>query len=140
MTEFVATAVLGVAILALGDDSNAPPGAGMHALIVGLVVTVLTMAFGYTDGCGLNPARDLGPRMAAAAVGYGTGVFEGNDAWWVWGVWGGDIGGAMFGDLLYGLAVFVGGESPVNFPRRRFWRGARRKVGRWAIRELEEAR
>lgn len=26
LTEFVATAVLGIAILALGDDSNAPPG------------------------------------------------------------------------------------------------------------------
>ncbi|RDW77046.1 aquaglyceroporin-like protein [Coleophoma cylindrospora] len=117
--EFVATAILACAILALGDDSNAPPGAGMHALIVGLVVTVLTMAFGYNTGACLNPARDFGPRAAAAAVGYGGQVFTARHAWWVYGAWGGTISGALLGGLLYDLAIFVGGESPVNYPRRK---------------------
>lgn len=115
--EFVATAILACAILALGDDSNAPPGAGMHALIVGLVVTVLTMAFGYNTGACLNPARDFGPRVAAAVVGYGGEVFTTRHAWWVYGAWGATISGALVGGLLYDLAIFVGGESPVNYPR-----------------------
>jgi glycerol uptake facilitator-like aquaporin len=34
--EFVATGVLSCSILALGDDSNAPPGAGMAAFVIGL--------------------------------------------------------------------------------------------------------
>lgn len=112
----------------------------MHALIVGLIVTVLIMAFGYTDGCGLNPARDLGPRLAAAAVGYGKGVFEADDAWWIWGVWGGEIGGALLGGFIYDAAVFVGGESPLNFPRRRWRRRLKRKIGACAARKLEEGR
>ncbi|KAF8855238.1 aquaporin-like protein, partial [Acephala macrosclerotiorum] len=62
--ELLATAILSCPILALGDDSNAPPGAGMHAFIVGLLVTALTMAFGFNTGACLNPARDFGPRLA----------------------------------------------------------------------------
>ncbi|KAK6603323.1 MIP family channel protein [Botrytis cinerea] len=117
--EFVATAILACTILALGDDSNAPPGAGMHALIVGLVVTVLTMAFGYTTGACLNPARDFGPRLATAAVGYGSEVFTVSNAWWIYGAWGATITGALIGGLFYDVAIFVGGESPVNYPRKR---------------------
>ncbi|KAF7885531.1 uncharacterized protein EAF02_004040 [Botrytis sinoallii] len=117
--EFVATAILACTVLALGDDSNAPPGAGMHALIVGLVVTVLTMAFGYTTGACLNPARDFGPRLATAAVGYGREVFTVSNAWWIYGAWGATITGALIGGLFYDVAIFVGGESPVNYPRKR---------------------
>lgn len=125
--EFVATAILSCAILALGDDSNAPPGAGMHALIVGLVVTVLTMAFGYNTGACLNPARDLGPRLATAVVGYGGRVFTVRNAWWIYGAWGATISGGLMGGALYDVAIFVGGESPVNYPR-----GKRRKMKREA--------
>ncbi|ESZ90273.1 hypothetical protein SBOR_9342 [Sclerotinia borealis F-4128] len=117
--EFVATGILACAVLALGDDSNAPPGAGMHALIVGLLVTVLTMAFGYTTGACLNPARDFGPRLATAAVGYGREVFTVSNAWWIYGAWGATITGALIGGGLYDVAIFVGGESPVNYPRKR---------------------
>lgn len=45
--EFVGTTFLAITVMALGDDSNAPPGAGMNALIIGFVVTVHGMAFGY---------------------------------------------------------------------------------------------
>ncbi|KAF7877199.1 hypothetical protein EAF04_000884 [Stromatinia cepivora] len=117
--EFVATGILACTVLALGDDSNAPPGAGMHALIVGLVVTVLTMAFGYTTGACLNPARDFGPRLATAAVGYSSEVFTASNAWWIYGAWGATISGALIGGLFYDVAIFVGGESPVNYPRKK---------------------
>jgi aquaglyceroporin related protein len=62
--EFAGTAILSVAVLALGDDTNAPPGAGMNAFILGLIVTVCSMAFGYNTGAAMNPSRDLGPRLA----------------------------------------------------------------------------
>lgn len=39
MNEFIATMVLSTTVLALGDDQNAPPGAGMNAFIIGIVVT-----------------------------------------------------------------------------------------------------
>lgn len=144
--EFVATAILSCAVLALGDDSNAPPGAGMHAFIVGLVVVVLTMAFGYNTGACLNPARDFGPRLATAMVGYGSEVFTNSQHWWLWGPWASTIAGALFGGFTYDIAIFVGGESPINYPKRRRRRARMKMQKRWwqrlgdrrKVRELEE--
>ncbi|KAJ9631745.1 hypothetical protein H2203_000145 [Taxawa tesnikishii (nom. ined.)] len=119
-TEFLATAVLSGSILALGDDSNSPPGAGMHAFIIGLLVTTLLMSVGYnTTGC-FNPARDLGPRLAALAVGYPTSIFNVSSAWWIWGGWGATISGALVGAGVYDACVFKGGESPVNYSTRKW--------------------
>ncbi|KAL1297405.1 hypothetical protein AAFC00_004939, partial [Neodothiora populina] len=118
--EFVATAFLAVAVLAMGDDSNAPPGAGMSALVLGLVITVLCMAFGYNTGAAMNPSRDFGPRLALLAVGYGGHLFR--NGYWVYGPWVATILGALVGGGMYDIAIFVGGESPINYPRKRIWR------------------
>lgn len=48
--EFVATAILLCAIFAMGDDNNAPPGAGMHSFIIGLLIFVLSVCFGFNTG------------------------------------------------------------------------------------------
>lgn len=49
-TEFLATAILVGSIMALGDDANAPPGAGMQAFIIGILVSALFSALGYNTG------------------------------------------------------------------------------------------
>jgi len=49
-TEFVGSAILVGAIMALGDDGNAPPGAGMNAFIIGILISVLILALGYNTG------------------------------------------------------------------------------------------
>ncbi|KAL3426845.1 MIP family channel protein [Phlyctema vagabunda] len=128
--EFVGTAILAIAVLALGDDTNAPPGAGMSAFIIGLVIVVLSMAFGYNTGAALNPSRDLGPRLAVLALGYGGDVFR--NAYWVYGPWLATISGAILGGFLYDAAIFVGGESPVNYPRRRMKRAGTKWKRKWS--------
>ncbi|KAI1615408.1 aquaglyceroporin like protein [Exophiala viscosa] len=115
-TEFTATAIASGSVLALGDSDNSPPGAGMSAFIVGLLIIALQMAFSYNTGTALNPARDLGPRLITLAAGFGSEVFTMKGAWWVWGPWLGTITGALFGALCYDAFVFIGGESPVNYP------------------------
>jgi glycerol uptake facilitator-like aquaporin len=42
--EFVASAVLGIMVLAIADEGNSPATDGMSALILGLVVTMIGMA------------------------------------------------------------------------------------------------
>ena len=49
-TEFVGSAILFGAIVALGDDTNAPPGAGMQAFILGILISVVILALGYNTG------------------------------------------------------------------------------------------
>ncbi|KAI9735338.1 MAG: hypothetical protein M1818_006533 [Claussenomyces sp. TS43310] len=129
-TEFTGTAILAIAVLATGDDTNAPPGAGMNAFILGIIVAVLIWTFGYNTGAALNPARDLGPRFAVLALGYGGQVFR--NGWWVYGPWAGTILGAVFGGALYDTFIFVGGESPINYPRKRMKRAGRKWRHRWS--------
>lgn len=49
-TEFVADTILLCVIFAMGDDSNAPPGAGMHSFVIGLVIYVLCICLGFSTG------------------------------------------------------------------------------------------
>lgn len=49
-TEFIADAILVCVIFAMGDDSNAPPGAGMHSFVIGLVIYVLCICLGFNTG------------------------------------------------------------------------------------------
>ncbi|PYI01420.1 MIP transporter, partial [Aspergillus sclerotiicarbonarius CBS 121057] len=128
-TEFLGTMVLSTVILALGDDQNAPPGAGMNSLIVGLVVTCLTMTFAYQTGAALNPSRDFGPRLALLAVGYGSPLFT--NPYWFYGPWAGSVTGAFMGAFLYDFFIFTGGESPVNYPWERTQRAMRKSRTKW---------
>jgi aquaglyceroporin related protein len=110
--EFVGTAMLAATVLALGDDQNAPPGAGMNSLIIGFVISLETFAFSYQSGAALNPTRDLGPRLALLALGYGKQLFT--NPYWFYGPWVGTITGAFVGACMYDIAIFTGGESPIN--------------------------
>ncbi|KAL4884873.1 aquaporin-like protein [Aspergillus karnatakaensis] len=118
-TEFIGSAVLIGVIMALGDDTNAPPGAGMQAFIIGLLITVLVLALGYTTGGCFNPARDFGARLVCLMAGWGGDLFTEYHAWWIWGPWVADVTGGLFGGFLYDLIIFTGGESPINYPARR---------------------
>ncbi|CAI7625999.1 hypothetical protein N7527_002943 [Penicillium freii] len=118
-TEFLGSAILVGSILALGDDTNAPPGAGMQAFIIGIIITIIILALGYNTGGCFNCARDFGPRLVAVMAGWGGHLFREYHAWWIWGPWVADITGALFGALIYDMAIFTGGESPVNYPPRR---------------------
>lgn len=117
-TEFFATAIAAASVLALGDDTNAPPGAGMSALIIGLLITALCTAFSYNTGTCLNPARDLAPRIIVYAAGFGSEVFTQFNYWWIWGPWCGTISGALSGAFFYDALIFTGGESPLNYPNK----------------------
>lgn len=119
--EMLGSAVISCAILALGDSGNSPPGAGMHAFIIGLLITTTCMALGWTTrGC-FNPARDLGPRLAALAVGYPLHSFTDFRHFWIWGAWVAPMIGGLVGGVAYDACIFKGGESPINYSKT-LWR------------------
>ncbi|KAL6901445.1 aquaporin-like protein [Trichoderma evansii] len=127
--EFVGTMCLTVVVLALGDDQNAPPGAGMNSLIIGLVITCLTISFANQTGAALNPSRDFGPRLALLALGYGSELFT--NPYWFYGPFAGTLMGAFTGAFLYDFFIFTGGESPVNYPLDRTQRALRKSRMKW---------
>ncbi|KAI2604685.1 aquaporin-like protein [Hypoxylon sp. NC1633] len=114
--QVVGSAIMMLAVFALGDDQNNPPGAGMHALVLGLLLTTLKFTLGYNIGSALNPASDFGPRLVAWAVGYrGPEVFQ--TGWWFYGPWLATLVGSFIGCALYDGFIFVGSESPINYRR-----------------------
>ncbi|KAF4161999.1 hypothetical protein CNMCM6936_002720 [Aspergillus lentulus] len=112
-SEFISIATFVCIVFALGDDQNSPPGAGMNALIIGFVYTLIGLSLGYNTGPCMNPMRDMATRLVALMVGYGRQTFR--NWWWIGGCWGGDLAGAMTGAAVYNIFIFTGSESPVNY-------------------------
>lgn len=65
LSEIVATAVLILGLLFIGANRFAD---GLNPLVVGMLVVVIGLSLGGTTGFAINPARDLGPRIAHAVL------------------------------------------------------------------------
>ncbi|AEB77010.1 MIP/aquaporin family protein [Clostridium botulinum] len=101
ITEIIGTFVLVFTILGLSRVDQAP-GIGVYS--VGLVILVIGLALGGPTGYAINPARDLGPRIAHAILPIaGKG---GSDWGYSWIPVVGPIIGGLIGAFLF-KAVFV---------------------------------
>ena len=102
--QVVGTALLLGMILAVGDKFNAPPGANLAPLMVGLIVVAIGISFGGMYGYAINPARDLGPRLFAVVMGFkNNGLTDGTGAWLPPVV--GPLVGGLLGTLAYDLLI-----------------------------------
>ena len=104
LSEFLATAVLLIGVRALTDPKNAAPGGYVEPLALGGLVWVIGLALGGPTGYAINPARDLGPRIASAVLGWGSGVFE-SHGWYFWVPIVGPLAGGLAGAYLYEFAI-----------------------------------
>jgi glycerol uptake facilitator protein len=106
LSEIIATFVLVFVIGALFSKSVSPsgPAAGLGAYLVGSLVWGIGLSLGGTTGYAINPARDLGPRIAHAILPVaGKGSSD-------WGyapipVIGPLLGGTLAGLLLRALSI-----------------------------------
>jgi MIP family channel proteins len=80
--QVVGTALLVATIGAITDQRNTPTPAWLVPILVGGIVTVIGVAFGFNAGYAINPARDLGPRLFTAVGGWGGAVFSAANGWW----------------------------------------------------------
>ncbi len=102
--QVVGTALLVGVIFAISDPRNSPPPAGVAPLIVGLLVLLIGMTFGFNAGYAINPARDLAPRVFTSLFGWGGGVFQAGNSWW-WVPVTAPVFGAVLGGWLYDLLI-----------------------------------
>lgn len=109
MNEMFATMMLVVMLYAFIDAKNAfKPSLGMFALLVGAVVGYIIAVFSPATMAGINPARDLGPRIATWLLGWGDASFPGlpsgqGGPWYIWTIGpmlGGIVGGALWKFIL----------------------------------------
>src|SRR5690349_23134581 len=65
ISEIIGTAVLILGLLFIGANRFAE---GLNPVIVGLLIVSIGLSLGGTTGFAINPARDLGPRLAHAIL------------------------------------------------------------------------
>ncbi|MCP3031341.1 aquaporin family protein [Halobacillus sp. A1] len=105
VSEMVGTFVLLMGLLFIGANEFTD---GLNPLIVGALIIAIGMSLGGATGYAINPARDLGPRIAHALLPIpGKG---GSDWGYAWIPIVGPILGGIYGAVFYN-ALFLGNFS-----------------------------
>lgn len=100
VSEIIGTFVLLLGLLFIGSHTFSE---GLNPLVVGLLIVVIGMSLGGATGYAINPARDLGPRIAHALLPIPG---KGKSDWaYSWIPVMGPIIGGMYGSVFY-QAIF----------------------------------
>ena len=79
VSEIIGTAMLILALLFIGTNEFTQ---GLNPIVVGLLIVAIGVGLGGTTGFAINPARDLGPRIAHAVLPIsGKGSSDWSYAW-----------------------------------------------------------
>jgi len=113
--EFIGTFILVFVVFAISDKGNSALYPGLIPLAIFMTILGIGAAFGMQTGYAINPARDLGPRIMTAMVGYGSQVFTFRHHYWIWGPIIGSCCGGLVAGLLYDLFIYRGPESFINY-------------------------
>ncbi|HSI67612.1 MAG TPA: MIP/aquaporin family protein [Planococcus sp. (in: firmicutes)] len=96
VSEIIGTAVLVMGLLFIGANEFTE---GLNPLIVGALIVAIGMSLGGTTGYAINPARDLGPRIAHAFLPIpGKGP---SDWAYAWVPIAGPVFGGIYGAVFY---------------------------------------
>jgi glycerol uptake facilitator protein len=103
VTEIIGTAVLVLGVLAILTPKNLNPDygwtVGLGPALVGVIVWAIGLSLGGPTGYAINPARDLGPRLAHAILPIAG---KGNSDWgYAWIPVAGPIIGGVIAAFLY---------------------------------------
>ncbi|KAJ7669272.1 aquaporin-like protein [Mycena polygramma] len=109
-SEVLGTAVLVLAIVAMTDKKNTAPPPGLFPLVIFIVILGISSSLGMQTGFALNPARDFGPRLLSAAVGY-PGTFSFRSQYWLWTGWVAPCVGAQLAMAMYDIFLYKQDDS-----------------------------
>ena len=102
VAEIWMTGLLLFLIAAITDAAAGSVADAAAPALIGTSVAVLIGTFGGVTGCGMNPARDLGPRLVTLATGWGGAALT---SWWVYTL--GPLIGAPLGMYAYRQLLMV---------------------------------
>lgn len=125
--QVIGTAILMILILAVTDKGNSAPSANLAPLIIAFGVAASAMGWASNAGYAINPARDLGPRLASFITGYGGAFRDQYHNLYFWVPIAGPILGALIGGALYkyGLERFLPRSAEESAPEATWWCGVR---------------
>lgn len=103
--QIIGTAILVFLVFAITDARNSAPLANLTPFIVGLLVVGIGMAWGTNAGYAINPARDLGPRLASFLTGFDGAWRDQYGHLYFWVPIVGPLLGAVVGGALYKYCI-----------------------------------
>jgi glycerol uptake facilitator protein len=112
--QIIGTGMLVLLVLAIIDARNMAPGSNMAPFIIGLAVVGIGMTIGAAAGYAINPARDLGPRLAAWVSGWSSAFNDQRGDFYAWVPIIGPFLGGIVGAYVYDF--FIGGFLPEPEP------------------------
>ncbi|KAK7059643.1 aquaporin-like protein [Favolaschia claudopus] len=112
--ELLATAMLVLIIVALTDKKSTAPPPALFPLAIFIVMLGISSSLGMQTGFAMNPARDFGPRLLSAAVGYPGTVFSFRHQYWLWTGILAPIIGAQLAVALYDIFLYQEDDSIVS--------------------------
>jgi glycerol uptake facilitator protein len=112
--QIIGTAVLVMLVFAIIDARNTAPQSNLAPFIIGLVVVGIGMTLGADAGYAINPARDLGPRLAAWISGWADAFADQRGDFYAWVPIVGPLIGGPLGAIVYD--TLVGRFLPVEEP------------------------
>jgi glycerol uptake facilitator len=112
--QIIGTAILVFLVFAVTDARNSAPIGNLAPVVVGLVVVAIGMAWGTDAGYAINPARDLGPRIAEYLTGYAGAFRDQYGSLYFWVPILGPLVGALIGGAGYRFLIerFLPSDTP----------------------------
>ncbi|KAJ7033187.1 aquaporin-like protein [Mycena alexandri] len=134
-SEVLGTTILVLVIVATTDKKSSAPPPGLFPLVIFLVILGISSSLGMGTGTysfskfmprlnepchaallgfALNPARDFGPRLLSAAVGYPRAVWSFRHQYWLWTGIIAPVVGAQLAVGLYDVFLYKESDSIVH--------------------------
>ncbi|MBI1384367.1 MAG: MIP family channel protein [Rhizobiales bacterium] len=108
LAEMVGTAMLAFVVFSLTSSHNpSRPPDGAIAVVIGLCVAAIISVVAPLTQAGLNPARDLGPRIVSYFLGWGTIAIPGPRGGWLSVYVAAPLLGALIGAGLQRFVVWL---------------------------------
>ena len=115
VSELICSAVLQIGIFALTDPYTCLRS-DLFPLMLFVLIFCLIGATSLQTGAGLNPARDLGPRLALASIGFDSRALWKAHHHYFWVPIVAPFVGTLLGGTIYDICIYQGHESPLNWP------------------------
>lgn len=131
-SEFITTAVFQIGIFAMTDPYTCL-SSELFPLMLFILIYSLNTTMSYQTACAINPARDMGPRLAMYALGYNRYILWEKYNHYFWVPLFAPFIGSLCGALIYDICIYQGHESPVNWPlsvyKEMLWKAWFRRPG-----------
>lgn len=136
ISEFVVGALLQCGMFSLTDPYTCL-STDLFPVMLFILIFTLNASASYQTGAALNPARDMGPRLALLTVGMSKQLLFRSYNFFFWVPMFAPLVGTICGAIIYDFCIYQGHESPMNLPLSTYTDWVRRQ---WEVLKIKSSK